>query len=128
MIRPQGETLGVFPRPSLVGMGPFLRTSVVAPPLLRGEGVTYSEFKVFVLNLAEGDDLTTHGLLPIPTLRRECAGQLSRADVDAFLIQMHDEGAIHLLSHVEFDTLPAAVRREALHLPSGQDLYWIRSL
>jgi hypothetical protein len=90
--------------------------------------LSYNEFKVFALNLAQRDDLTTHGLLPIPTLRRECAGQLSRADVDAFLIQMHDEGAIHLLSHVEFDTLPAAVRREALHLPSGQDLYWIRSL
>jgi hypothetical protein len=109
-------------------MGPFLRTWVVAPPLQRGEGVTYNEFKVFVLDLAERDDLATNGLLPIPILRRECAGQLSRADVDAFLMQMHGEGAIHLLSHVEFDTLPAAVRREALHLPSGQDLYWIRSL
>jgi len=90
--------------------------------------VTYNEFKVFVLDLAERDDLATHGLLPIPTLRRECAGQLGRADVDAFLIKMHGEGAIHLLSHVEFDKLPAAVRREALRLPSGQDLYWIRSL
>jgi hypothetical protein len=90
--------------------------------------LTYDEFKVFVLDLAERDDLTTHGLLPIPTVRRECAGQPSPADVDAFLIQMHGEGAIHLLSHVEFDTLPAADRREALHLPSGQDLYWIRSL
>jgi hypothetical protein len=90
--------------------------------------LTYNEFKVFVRDLAQRDDLTNHGLLAIPTLRRESAGQLSRADVDAFLIQMHAEGAIHLLSHVEFDTLPAEVRREALHLPSGQDLYWIRSL
>ena len=90
--------------------------------------MTYNEFKVFVLDLAERDDIATNGLLPIPVLRRECAGQLSRADVDAFLMQMHGEGAIHLLSHVEFDTLPAAVRREALHLPSGQALYWIRSL
>jgi hypothetical protein len=90
--------------------------------------VSYNEFKAFVRNLVQRDDLTTHGLLPIPTLRQECAGRLSRADVDAFLMQMHGEGAIHLLSHVEFDTLPAAVRREALHLPAGQDLYWIRIL
>ncbi|PYQ09978.1 MAG: hypothetical protein DMF83_01560 [Acidobacteria bacterium] len=90
--------------------------------------MTYNEFKAFVLSAAQRDDLTTHGLLPIPMLRRECAGELTRADVDAFLIQMHGEGTIHLLSHVEFETLPAAERREALHLPSGQDLYWIRSL
>jgi hypothetical protein len=29
---------------------------------------------------------------------------------------------------VKFDALPSSVRREALHLPSGQDLYWIRLL
>jgi len=90
--------------------------------------LTYDEFKVFVRDLAQRDDLTAHGLLSIPTLRRESGGQLSRADVDAFLVQMHGEGVIHLLSHVEFNTLPAAVRRDALHLPSGQELYWIRSL
>lgn len=90
--------------------------------------MTYDEFKVFVRNLAQRDDLTSHDLLAIPTLRRECAGKLSEAEIDAFLLQMHGEGAIHLLSHVDFDALPAAVRRQALHLPSGQDLYWIRNL
>jgi hypothetical protein len=128
MTQLQGETLDVLPRPMLVGMGPFLRTRVVAPPLQRGEGVTYDEFKAFVHQLAQRDELTTHGLLPIPVLRRESAGKLSRADIDAFLMQMHGEGVVHLLSHVEFETLPAVARREALHLPSGQDLYWIRSL
>jgi hypothetical protein len=90
--------------------------------------LSYNEFKAFVRTLAQRDDLTTHGLLAVPTLRRECGGQLSQAEVDAFLIQMHGEGAIHLLSHVEFDKLPAPLRREALHLPTGQDLYWIRSV
>lgn len=90
--------------------------------------MSYNEFKAFVRTLAQRDDLTTHGLLAIPTLRRECGGQLSRAEVDAFLMQMHGEGVIHLLSHVEFDKLSAALRREALHLPTGQDLYWIRSV
>jgi hypothetical protein len=128
MTQSPGETQQASIRPSLVGKGPFLRTRVVAPPLLRGEGLRYNEFKVFVRNLVQRDDLITHDLLPIPTLRRECAGQLSQADVDAFLMQMHGEGVIHLLSHVEFDTLPEAVRRAALHLPTGQDLYWIRIL
>jgi hypothetical protein len=90
--------------------------------------LSYSEFKAFVRGLAQRDDLTTHGLLAIPTLRHESEGRLSRAEVDAFLVQMHGEGAIHLLSHVEFDKLPATVRRDALHLPTGQDLYWIRSV
>ena len=90
--------------------------------------MSYNEFKAFVRDLAQRDDLTTHGLVASPTLRHECGDELSRAEVDAFLMQMHGEGAIHLLSHVEFDTLPAAVRREALHLPAGQDLYWIRAL
>jgi hypothetical protein len=90
--------------------------------------LSYDEFKAFVRELAQRDDLTTHGLLAIPTLRRECARRLARADLDAFLVRMHGEGVIHLLSHVEFDSLPAAVQNEALRLPSGQELYWIRCL
>ena len=39
---------------------------------------------------------------------------------------MHAEGLVHLLSHVEFDRLPAAVRREAVCTPDGQPFYWIR--
>jgi len=90
--------------------------------------LTYDEFKALVRGLAQRDDITTHGLLPIPTLRRESGAALSRAQLDAFLMQLHNEGAVHLLSHVEFDALPTSVRSEALHLPSGQDLYWIRTL
>ena len=90
--------------------------------------MTYAEFKVLLRELAQRDDLTTHGLLPVPTLRRECGAALTRAQFDAFLMRMHGEGAVHLLSHVEFDALPLSVRREALHLPSGQDLFWVRTL
>ena len=90
--------------------------------------MSYDEFKALVRALAQRDDLTTHGLLAIPTLRRQCGTTPARAEIDAFLVRLHDEGAIHLLSHVEFDTLSAAERRDALRLPSGQDLYWIRAL
>lgn len=88
----------------------------------------YDEFKVFVRDLTQRDDLTTHGLLPIPILRRESGDRLPRAELDAFLVRLHGEGVIHLLSHVEFESLPAAVRKDALRLPSDQELYWIRWL
>jgi hypothetical protein len=90
--------------------------------------LSYDEFKALVRELSQRDDLTMHGLLPVPTLRRESGARLARADFDAFLVRLHGEGVIHLLSHVEFDSLPASVQNEALRLPSGQELYWIRSL
>ncbi|PYQ02889.1 MAG: hypothetical protein DMF82_14720 [Acidobacteria bacterium] len=88
----------------------------------------YDEFKALVCELAARDDLTMHGLLPIPILRRETGTRIGRSELDAFLVQMHGEGLVHLLSHVEFENLPLAVQRETLQLPSGLDLYWIRVL
>jgi hypothetical protein len=90
--------------------------------------LTYDEFKALVRELSLRDDLSTHGLLPIPTLRREAGARVARADFDEFLVRMHGDGVIHLLSHVEFDRLPAAAQHESLRLPSGQELYWIRWL
>jgi hypothetical protein len=86
----------------------------------------YDEFKTLVCELAARDDLTSHGLLPIPILRRETGRRVGRAELDAFLMQMHGEGLVHLLSHVELERLPPDVRRDTLHLPSGLELYWIR--
>jgi hypothetical protein len=90
--------------------------------------LTYDEFKVLVRGLVQREDLTTHGLLAVPTLRRECASRLSRAALDGFLVRLHGDGAIHLLSHVEFDTLSEPLRRDALHLAASPPLYWIRWL
>jgi hypothetical protein len=86
----------------------------------------YDDFKALVSELAARDDLTTHGLLAIPVLRQQTGTRIGRAELDAFLIRMHGEGLVHLLSHVEFEKLPPADRRDTLHLPSGLDLYWIR--
>ncbi len=88
----------------------------------------YDEFKALVCELAARDDLTMHGLLPIPVLRQETEARIGRAELDTFLLRMHGEGLVHLLSHVEFEKLPPTVRRDTLHLPSGLDLYWIRML
>jgi len=91
--------------------------------------LSYEEFKAFLRELALRDDLTTYGLLSIPLLRREVGARLSRAEVDSYLVRLHAEGGIHLLSHVEFERLPEAARRDALRLPSGAPaLYWIRAL
>lgn len=90
--------------------------------------MNYDEFKAIVRDLSLREDLPPHGLVSIPELRRECGARLSRADFDAFLVRLHSEGAVHLLSHVEFDRLPPDAQQDALRLPSGQDLYWIRWL
>jgi hypothetical protein len=90
--------------------------------------MSFDDFGALVCGLARRDDLTRHGLLPIPAVRRECGGRLGLAQQDAYLVRLHGEGVIHLLSHVEFHTLPAADRSAALRLPSGQELYWIRWL
>ena len=86
----------------------------------------YEELEAFVRDLGRREDLTTHGLLPVPTLRREIGSRIARKEFDAFLLRMHAEGLIHLLSHVEFDRLPASERRESVRTPDGQPLYWIR--
>jgi hypothetical protein len=88
--------------------------------------LSYEEFKVCVRDLAQREDFTTHGLLPAPTLRHEIGSRIARKEFDAFLLRMHAEGLIHLLSHVEFDRLPTSVRRDAVRTPDGQPLYWIR--
>jgi hypothetical protein len=90
--------------------------------------LNYDEFKVLVGDLVHREDITSHDLLAVPTLRRECGSRLSRDQLDAFLVRLHGEGAIHLLSHVEFETLSEPLRRDALHLASGPALYWIRWL
>jgi hypothetical protein len=105
----RAETPGGLPRPTFVGL-------------------SFDDFRALACELARREDLTIHGLLPIPALRRQCEGQLSRPELDGFLVRLHAEGTIHLLSHVEFGSLPEAARREALRLPPGPELYWIRWL
>jgi len=90
--------------------------------------MSYDDFKAFVRNLSQREELAPHGLLAIPILRQECADRLARAEQDSFLVRLHGEGVIHLLSHVEFDDLPEVMQHDALRLPSGQNLYWIRWL
>ena len=67
------------------------------------------------------------GLVPIPELRRQVP-TLDREAFDAFVLALHREGSIHLLSHVEPDKLSAQIREQCVIHPSGALLYWLRWL
>ena len=86
----------------------------------------YQDFKDAVRQAAERR--TAQGaLLPIPELRRDNAS-LDRFTFDRFVLALHRDGLVHLLSHVEPDSLTEEVRRDCLHPPSGPLLYWVRWL
>jgi hypothetical protein len=88
--------------------------------------VRYEEFRDVVRQSAERRS-AQGALVPIPELRRDC-GALDRATFDDFVLALHREGLIHLLSHVEPDTLAEDVRQDCLTPPAGPLLYWVRWL
>jgi hypothetical protein len=67
------------------------------------------------------------GLVPIPELRRQIPTLDPRA-FDDYVLALHREGAIHLLSHVEPDKLSSDVRQQCVVHQSGTLLYWLRWL
>lgn len=86
----------------------------------------YEEFKHFVREAGERR-IAQGGLVPIPELRRQVP-TLGRQAFDDFVLALHREGAIHLLSHVEPDKLSAEVRDQCVVHPTGTLLYWLRWL
>ena len=87
--------------------------------------LTYEEFQAFVR--AEGERRATRGgLIPIPELRAQVP--LERAGFDAYVLRLHADRLVHLLSHVDGDRLPEPVRQDCLPHPSGPLLYWVRWL
>jgi hypothetical protein len=85
----------------------------------------YSEFKLLVREAGE-KRAAQGGLVPIPELRR--LAPVERREFDAFILAMHREGVVHLLSHVEPDKLSENVREACVAHPSGALLYWLRWL
>jgi hypothetical protein len=86
----------------------------------------YEEFKHVVREAGERR-FAQGGLVPIPELRRQVPA-LDRQAFDAFVLALHREGAIHLLSHVEPDKLSSEVRNQCMVHSSGALLYWLRWL
>jgi hypothetical protein len=87
--------------------------------------LTYEEFKESVRQ--EGERRATQGgLVPIPELRARLPYE--RHVFDEYVFRLHAEGLVHLLSHVDGEKLPEAVREACIVHSSGALLYWIRWL
>ena len=85
----------------------------------------YEEFKDVVRQ--EGERRAIQGgLVPIPELRLRVP--LERETFDEYVLRLHAERLIHLLSHVDGANLPDEVRKECVVHGSGALLYWIRWL
>ena len=86
----------------------------------------YEEFKDVVRQAGERR-VAQGGLVPIPELRRQIPA-LDRQSFDDYVLALHREGAIHLLSHVEPHKLASDVREQCVVHQSGTLLYWLRWL
>jgi hypothetical protein len=87
--------------------------------------LNYEEFKALLRQEGEGR-ATQGGLVPIPELRGRLP--LEREAFDDYVLRLHSDRLVHLLSHVDGDTLPVPVRQSCITHPSGALLYWIRWL
>jgi len=85
----------------------------------------YEEFQALVREEGERR-ITQGGLVPIPELRLGLP--LERQAFDDYVLRLHTDGLVHLLSHVECATLPEPVRNDCIVHSSGALLYWIRWL
>ena len=85
----------------------------------------YEEFTAFLRQ--EGERRATQGgLLPIPELRSQVP--LERERFDEYVLRLHADRLVHLLSHVDGEKLPESVRQDCIVHSSGALLYWIRWL
>jgi hypothetical protein len=89
--------------------------------------VIYEEFKAEVRKASQVGGPSI-GLLAIPDLRRMLAPRTSRDDFDGFVLRLHADGLVHLMSHVEPDSLPEETIGDCLHDQGGLLLYWLRWL
>ncbi|HET7747722.1 MAG TPA: hypothetical protein VFM29_10510 [Vicinamibacteria bacterium] len=86
--------------------------------------MNYDDFRQQVRTLAE-ERVAQAALIPLPELRQRLAE--CPADVfDRHVLQLQQEGLVHVMTHVDAASLPADVRRGCVTHPSGILLYWIR--
>lgn len=87
----------------------------------------YEEFKAEVRSASQRGEPSI-GLLAIPDLRRTLGARISRADFDAFVMHLHGDGLVHLMSHVDPDSLSRETISDCLADETGLLLYWLRWL
>lgn len=89
--------------------------------------VIYEDFKAEVRTASQRGG-PSMGLLPIPDLRRSLADRISREEFDGLVMRLHGDGLVHLMSHVEPESLPSDTIADCLCDQTGLLLYWIRWL
>ena len=89
--------------------------------------VIYEEFKAEVGKASQQGGASV-GLLAIPELRRSLEGRISREEFDSFVMRLHGEGLVHLMSHVDPESLPDETVAACLSDETGLLLYWLRWL
>jgi hypothetical protein len=87
--------------------------------------VDYDDFKIAVRAAAE-TRVAQGALVAIPELRSRLA--IDARTFDAHVLRLQHEALVHLLTHVDSDSLPPEVRAGCVPHPSGILLYWIRWL
>jgi hypothetical protein len=92
-----------------------------------GLRLIYDDFKDSVQRASEGGG-PSNGLVAIPDLRRTLGVTLSREDFDAFVMRLHADGLVHLMSHVDPETLGDEAIADCLCDDTGLLLYWLRWL
>jgi hypothetical protein len=94
---------------------------------LKEPRVIYEEFQAEVREASQRGGPSI-GLLPIPELRRSLGERISREDFDGFVMRLHAEGRVHLMSHVEPGSLSGETLADCLSDDTGLLLYWLRWL
>ena len=87
----------------------------------------YEEFKAAV-GKASQQGGPSEGLLAIPELRQSLGGRISREDFDSFVMRLHGDGLVHLMSHVDPESLAEETVADCLCDGNGLLLYWLRWL
>jgi hypothetical protein len=87
----------------------------------------YEDFKTEVRKASE-EGGPSMGLVAIPDLRRTVGTAISRQDFDEFVMRLHADGLVHLMSHVEPESLGDQTVADCLCDDTGLLLYWLRWL
>jgi hypothetical protein len=89
--------------------------------------VIYEDFKARVREASQRGGPAV-GLVGIPDLRRGLGDQASREEFNSFVMRLHADGLVHLMSHVDPDSLAPDILRDCLCDETGLLLYWLRWL
>jgi hypothetical protein len=96
-------------------------------PNLKELRVIYEEFKAEVRQASQRGG-PSMGLLPIPDLRRSLGDRVSQEEFDHLVMRLHADGLIHLMSHVDPESLSDDAIADCLCDDTGLLLYWLRWL